>query len=229
VTLVGVIPAAGYGTRLGARMGSKEMIPVAGRPVMDHLVERMRAVAVDEIRVVTRPDKDDVIAHAAELGAEVVLGHPADVAASVRLGMAGLEAADEMLFGFPDCLWEPVDGFVPVVAALRAGADVALGLFRLQADLERSDVVVTGAGDRVERIEVKPANPPGDRIWGVAAARAAVLDELQAGVEPSVTFDRLARAGLHVAGVALSDRWLDIGTPESLRRAQRGNWPLPGT
>ncbi len=49
-----------------------------------------------------------------------------------------------MLLGFPDSLWEPADGFAPVLARLRAGAAVSLGLFRLTEGLERSDVVTVG-------------------------------------------------------------------------------------
>jgi glucose-1-phosphate thymidylyltransferase len=214
--LVGVIPAAGHATRLGRRAGSKEVIPVGGRPVMDHLVDRMRAVSVDELRVVTRPAKEDVVAHAQALGARVVLGHPADVAASLLLGLEGLADDDEVLLGFPDCLWGPPDGYVRVLAALRAGAEVALGLFATP-DLQRSDVVVCRPDGTVTRIAVKPDEPPGDRIWGIAAARVSTLRGLREGTEPGRTFDALA-AGGGVVGVPLSGEWLDIGTPESLAR-----------
>ncbi|HWT23611.1 MAG TPA: NTP transferase domain-containing protein [Solirubrobacteraceae bacterium] len=217
--LAGVIPAAGHGTRLGRRDGSKELVPVRGRPVMDLLVERMRAAGVDELRIVTRPEKPDVMAYARELGARLVLGHPRDVAASLLLGLAGLANDDEVVFGFPDALWEPPDGYARVLAALRAGADVALGLFRT-TDLERSDVVVCDADGTVSRIAVKPETPPGDRIWGIAAARAGTLRGLREGTEPGVTFDGLARRG-RVVGVPLSDDWLDVGTPEALERARR--------
>ena len=214
--LVGVIPAAGYGTRLGPRAGSKEVIRVHGRPVMDHLVERMRTAGIDELRVVTRPAKEDVVAHAGALGARVVLGHPSDVAASLLLGIGGLVDDDEVLVGFPDCLWGPPDGYVPVLAALRDGAAVALGLFATP-DLRRSDVVVCDADGSVRRIAVKPDHPPGDRIWGIAAARAGTLRGLREGTEPGSTFDALAARGA-VVGVPLSDEWLDIGTPEALAR-----------
>ena len=42
-----------------------------------------------------------------------------------------------MVFGFPDTIWEPVDGFQHLVAEL---GEVALGLFRCR-DLTQSDVV----------------------------------------------------------------------------------------
>ena len=201
-----------------------------GRPLMDHLLERMLLAGPDELRVVTRPDKADVTAHARAAGAHVVHGRPADVTASLQLGLAGLADDDEVLLGFPDTVFEPVDAFVQVLAALRTGADAALGLFRVPAaDLSRSDVVVLGEHGRVERIEVKPAAPPGDVIWGLAATRAGVLRAVPAGTEPGAHLDRLARGGT-VLGVPLSDRWLDVGVPDALARALAGAPfdPAPG-
>lgn len=225
--LVAVVPAAGHALRLGPQSASKEVLPVAGRPVMDHLVERLQQAGPDELRVVTRPEKADVTAHARALGAEVVHGHPADVAASLRLGLTGLADDDEVLFGFPDTVFEPLDSFVQVLAALRVGADAALGLFRVPpTDLTRSDVVVLGDDGRVARIEVKPAVPPSDLIWGLAATRVGVLRAVPNGTEPGAHFDRLARSGT-VLGVPLSDQWLDIGVPAALARALTGRPPEP--
>lgn len=160
MTIVGVVPAAGYATRLQLLSGSKELLPVSGRPVMDHLVERMRADGCERLRVVTRPEKSDVIAHAEKLGAEVVLAHPATVSESFLAGMAGLVGDEIVLIGLPDSIWEPVDGYRVLVEAVRGGCEVALGLFRLPVDeLTRSDFVVRGVGGRIERIDAKPETP----------------------------------------------------------------------
>lgn len=165
MAIVGVIPAAGHATRLQPLTGSKEMLEVGGRPVMDHLVERIRAGGCTQLRVVTRPEKEDVIAHAVELGAEVVLGHPATVSESLLAGMSGLDPDDVVLIGFPDTLWEPVDGFRTLVEAVREGCEVALGLFRTDPDsLSRSDVVAFGVDGTIARIDVKPADPPSEWI-----------------------------------------------------------------
>jgi NDP-sugar pyrophosphorylase family protein len=167
---------------------------------------------------VTRPDKADLIAHARALRARVVLGRPPDVAASLLLGLEGLADDDEVLLGFPDSLWEPPDGFLRLLPALRAGARVVLGLFGTP-DLARSDVVVCAADGTVSEVAVKPAVPRGDRIWGIAAAHAGTLRGLPPETEPGTYFGALARDG-GVVGVPLSDRWLDIGTPDALERAR---------
>jgi hypothetical protein len=97
---------------------SKEVLTIDGRPIMDYLIERMRVAPCDELRVVTRPEKTDVAERALALGAEVIQAYPSSVAASLLAGLSGLRADDIVLFGFPDSLWDPVDGFVQLVDGL---------------------------------------------------------------------------------------------------------------
>lgn len=215
--VVGVIPAAGYAKRLQPLAGSKEVVPVGGRPVMDYVIERMQLAGCTELRVVTRPDKSDVIEHARRWGATIVEGRPQSVAASLLLGFEGLTTGDVVLFGFPDTVWEPADGFRQLLARIEEGAEVALGLFR-SSELERSDVVVLGESEVVLSVDVKPEAPPADTIWGCGAARVGSLRRLEDYGEPGHLFDALARQG-RVRGVLLSGPYTDIGTTRSLRQA----------
>jgi NDP-sugar pyrophosphorylase family protein len=184
---------------------------------MDYLLDRMRAGGCTEIRVVTRPEKQDVAAHARARGATVVLARPASVSESLLAGIEGLEPSVPVVFGFPDTLWEPLEGFARLLAKLEPGFEVALGIFRAE-DPGRSDVV-TLEGDRVTAIDVKPDRPASDLVWGCAAARANVLRGLEGRVEPGHYFDDLARNHL-VRAVRLEDPFVDIGTPEALHRAR---------
>ena len=122
---IGVIPAAGFATRLQPIECSKEVYPLHGRPVMDYLLERMAAASPDEIRVVTRPDKLDVAENARRWGATVVEGHPASLADSFATGIGDADPDDVILMGFPDSIWEPVDGYRQIVPLLDRGYDVA--------------------------------------------------------------------------------------------------------
>lgn len=221
VAIVGILPAAGYATRLQPLDCSKEVYPIGGRPVMDYVVERMRLGGCTRLRVVTRPEKEDVILHAEQLGADVVLGHPDTVGASFAAALRGLPADDIVLIGWPDTLWEPEWGYRPLVAAVEGGHEAALGLFRIDpADLPRSDVVTfDGERGRVLKIDIKPAHPASPWVWGCAAARAGALSELGREAWPGAYFDRLCREGIAVVGVPLSDVWLDVGTKASLERA----------
>ncbi|MBV9837838.1 MAG: NTP transferase domain-containing protein [Solirubrobacterales bacterium] len=214
---MGVIPAAGYATRLQPLACSKEVYRVRGRPVMDFILERMRLARCDELRVVTRPDKLDVIRHARRRGAVVVQARPASLAQSLLCGLRGLGPGDEVLIGFPDSIWEPIDGYRPVLELLRSGWKVALGLFEAE-DMQRYEPVLVGPGGRVSAIEFKPANPSSNWLWGCAAASAGVLLGMRGYDEPGLFFDWLSRSGA-VGAVRLSSSYLDMGTPEGLRAA----------
>jgi NDP-sugar pyrophosphorylase family protein len=213
---VGIVPAAGRARRLQPLAGSKEVCHVGGRPVIDYLLERMDAAPCAEIRVVTRPEKRDVAEHARARGATVIFARTANVSESLLAGLDGLSPETPVVFGFPDTLWEPRDGFARLLAALQA-AEVALGIFRAEAP-RRSDVV-TLAGPLVTSIRVKPEEPFSDLIWGCAATSAGVLRGVGGKPEPGEYFDGLARRGV-VRGVRLEDPFIDIGTPEALRRAR---------
>lgn len=216
VAIVGVIPAAGYATRLQPLNCSKEVLPVRGRPVMDYLIERMRRANCDELRVVTRPEKEDVIRTAQACGATVILGRPETAVRSMALGMAGLAADDIVLLGFPDSIWDPVDGYLHLLALLASGHAVALGLFQT-SEPARGDVV-TCDGDSVTQIDIKPEQPSSTWIWGCAATTVARLAGADAAPELSVHLNRLCRDGL-VGGVRLQN-FVDIGTKSSLKDFQ---------
>ena len=185
---------------------------------MDYLLERMQAPGNVRLRVVTRPDKLDVIAYAGRRGASVITAHPPSASASVRLGLAGLSPSAIVLLGFPDTIWEPRDGFRRLLEVVEAGHAVALGLFETR-DLTRSDVVTVGSDGRITEVAVKPSQPASPWIWGCAAARVEALEGLRDDVEIGRYFDELSRGDTDIVGLALGGSWLDIGTPEALSRA----------
>jgi NDP-sugar pyrophosphorylase family protein len=211
--IVGVIPAAGYATRLQPLVGSKEVIPVAGRPLMDYLVERMVRAGCDDIRVVTRPEKADVLAHAERRKLTLVTAHPRSVSESLLAGLDGTQPGDLVLFGFPDTIWHPLDGFVRLLAALE-GFEVALGVFR-GCEPQRSDVVEFESSGLVSSVVVKPTEPRSDWIWGMAVARRRSLHALSVHPEPGGAFDVMSSRS-EVVAVPLSGPFVDLGTPQAL-------------
>jgi glucose-1-phosphate thymidylyltransferase len=216
MAVVGIIPAAGRATRLQPLSMSKEILPIHGRPVIDYLMERMRAAPCDELRVVTRPEKDDVSRHAAQHGAVVIHARPKDVSESLLAGMRGLAEEDIVLFGFPDTIWEPVDGYRRLVEAVSFGYEIAIGLFRTD-EPERSDVVTIDDAGLLTSVVVKSPTPPSNQIWGCLAARERALENVGSESEPGVYIGNYARTN-DVLGIWFSDSWIDIGTKEVLRR-----------
>jgi glucose-1-phosphate thymidylyltransferase len=219
VATIGVVPAAGYATRLQPLQCSKEVFPVHGRPVMDYLLERMWAAGPREVRVVTRPDKTDVADHARAMGATVIEAQPASLADSFAAGIGDAAPTDVILMGFPDSIWEPVDGYEQILALLDRGFEVALGLFKPEeADLRRFETVLADSSGLVRQIDVKPPVPTSRWIWGCAAVRARALADLRGETEPGVLFNSLCAEGV-VGGTALSESYVDMGTHDGLRQA----------
>jgi len=223
MAVVGILPAAGHGLRLQPLDCSKEMLEIDGRPVIDFLVERMRTAGCDELRVVTRPEKEDVVSYAKGVGASVLLGYPGTINESFALGMSGLDPDAVVLLGFPDSLWEPPDGFLPLVEAVQGGEQIALGLFEAPG-LQGSDFLNFDDNGRITHIEIKPTRPPSDWIWGCAAAVVGALEGLEREEWPSAFLNSLLRRGRELFAVALSSAYLDIGTKASLRQAREGGW-----
>ena len=208
--IAGVVPAAGHAERLrGLIDGSKELVPVRGRPVVDGLLERL--APADEIRVVVRPAKHDLIEH---LRGRVTLveGEPRTVAESLALGLDGLAADDHVLAGFPDTLFDAEQVFERLLSAL-GRYEVVLGAFRF-AEPSRSDVLELD-GAAVTRVHVRPQQPSSNLVWGCFAARRGALEGIEQHDEPGQLFDRLARAG-RVVAIDFEAELVDIGTPESL-------------
>jgi glucose-1-phosphate thymidylyltransferase len=193
-------------------------VRVGGRPVIDYVLERLAAAGASEIRVVTRPDKRDVAEHARGAGATVIEGEPPTVARSLLLALDGLAPRDVVLVGLPDTIWEPPDGFVSLVAELERDGELALGVFP-STEPERGDVVALDEAGRVLGVEVKPARPASNLVWGCAAARAGALAGLADVDEPGHLFDALARAG-KARGICFPREFVDIGTRTSLERAR---------
>ncbi len=253
--LVGLVPAAGFGTRLGDRAGSKEILPVGlaeadgvrrPRPVAAYLLEAMATAGVDRALVVLRPGKEDVPAALGEWGGRLpdldylTIEPTASVPETVARALPAVGDA-EVVFGFPDILFEPRDALARLVAHRRStGADLALALFPTDRP-EKADLVDADEGGRIRRILVKPgaAAAGGLRLTWILAAWTSVfsrfLGDLVAGGIRRSDPSGLGELYMSHAVLAAIDgglrattlpfprgSYLDVGTPEDLDRARRG-------
>ncbi|CAN5778739.1 hypothetical protein BH23CHL7_BH23CHL7_06570 [soil metagenome] len=195
---------------------------VGGRPIIDHVLERMRIGGASDLRVVVRPDKEDLLAHLRVSDVQLRLGQPATLSASFQLGRNGAAAADILLLGFPDTIWWPATAYRKVIATILDGAEIALGLFRTD-EPERSEVVSLDAAGRLVDIAKRPRKPSSSWIWGAFAARSRAFDDLS----PGDSFAELFLQQAESVSVAHFGRLLDIGTPAALARVQREVPGLP--
>lgn len=143
--LIGVLPAAGIGSRLAPLPMSKELFPLGfrsdheGQPrpkVAAHfLLEKMRRAGVEQAFWVLRPGKWDIPAYFGDGGlldmrlAYLTVSVPFGVPFSLDQAYPFVKDA-VVAMGFPDLLFEPGDAFVRMRDRLFAGkADVVVGLF----------------------------------------------------------------------------------------------------
>lgn len=171
--VVGVIPAAGRGTRLQPLNCSKEIVPVAqvidprtgsARPkvAVEYLLDKFRAAGIAKTVFVIREGKWDIPGYFQEgdsVGmslAYVVI--PGSIGPPDTIDRAyAFTAPYRVAFGFPDILFEPEDAFVRLIAQQDAtGADVVLGLQRIELS-HLWDMVDADADGRVRAIVMKPA------------------------------------------------------------------------
>jgi glucose-1-phosphate thymidylyltransferase len=235
--MLGIIPAAGLGTRIQPLAFSKELLPVGSRfidgverpkAVSEYLVERMVRAGVDNLCFVISPGKADIVRY---YGSDVA---GAQVCYVVQPGAAGLCDAifralplvrpdEPVLVGLPDTVWFPEDGY----CALEGDALNFL-LFPV-ARPELFDAVVSADDGRVHEIQVKQSNPDSDWIWGGFRMSGRVLAELHDlwierersdAYVGTLVNEYIARGGV-VNSVKVGSAYFDVGTLDGYRQAMR--------
>lgn len=218
-----VILAAGAGSRLGelGRRHSKAMVPVAGRPLLDWVIERLRAGGVGALVVVRHGGDLALDAHlrARWPGAAIaVQGERRGIADALCQALPLLGDAPAYLACACDSLFAAAD----IAALIAAGADgnAAVGVLDLGVAATANRSAVRLDGDRVVDIVEKPA--PGTAPSGLVAAPLywlprAVDPHLAAAAAQggeryvSVALAAWARAGGVVRAVRLRER-LEVTT-----------------
>lgn len=241
--IIGLIPAAGAGRRLPARVTSKEILPlpshlcVEGQEVVaDHLLRRFAVASIRRALLLLRPGKDDIREGLGpnRLGVGLTYVDVGTTGSIVEtLCRARSEIGDRIVaLGFPDVLFEPEDAYRPLLDRLDGGgADAVLGLFPV-TDPERSDIVEVDADGLVRSIRVKDRDAGSGYGWMIAAWRPVVsrfLERWWSGeaakasireLYPGDMLQAAAKEGLRVDTVRFPGGvCLDIGTPEGLAAA----------
>ncbi|MBT7307526.1 MAG: NTP transferase domain-containing protein [Gammaproteobacteria bacterium] len=225
----GSIPAGGLGTRLQPIGFSKELAPVAGRAVIEYLIERMVASGIEKIFINTAEDKTDLIRY---LSTKSEYRDHLIYLVRERKGLLDgiiqpaqfLRGDDELFFGLPDTIWYPTDGFSQV---MDQPGKVVLGLFDTGTP-DSFDSVVTGDNNQIQSVEVKVANPKSKWTWGIGkltVSEIPLLTKLAGKQEGTPLFGVAAHdyAQSHPAfAVELSgSSYLDIGQPEAYAQADQ--------
>jgi MurNAc alpha-1-phosphate uridylyltransferase len=226
-----MVMAAGLGTRMRPLTDDrpKALVEVAGKPLIDHLLDRLADDGVDRAVVNVHHFADRMEAHLRERARP-------NVAISDERGLlletgGGLVKAAPLLGSDPvfvvniDSLWVEDSGTPSALAALRASWDPArMDMLLLLARMDRL-LGFHGAGDfhlepdgRLRRRAPDPRAPYA--FMGVQIIDPAIL--VGRAVEPFSTNrlwdEALARGRL--CGVVLEGEWMHVGDPEAVKAAE---------
>lgn len=219
------ILVGGRGTRLGSltQATPKPLLPVAGRPFLDIVIERLAAQGIADIVLLCGHLAEQMFAryHASRLaGASIHCVTEPAVAGTAGALLAAREVLDDtFVLTNGDSLF---DCDIAALAALPTADDwMARLALRQAADTGRTGVV-TLEGPRVAGFAPRgQAGQPGVINAGLYILRRAVLDQvgqLPCSLEMD-TFPRLAATG-QLYGRVSDGFFIDIGIPEDLERAQ---------
>jgi dTDP-glucose pyrophosphorylase len=220
-----LIMAGGPGTRLGERTRNvpKPMLPVGGRPILDHVLERLENAEVKRVFVSVHYLSEQIESYLKERGGrvEVVL-----VRETERLGTAGaLGQLSSTAFTSPLLV---VNGDVITKTDFRAlhefherhGYDGTVAVTRHEIEIPFGVVRYNGEG-LFDRIDEKP------RLSHFVAAGVYYLSPAFIGlVPPGQPLDMPEllnigkRIGLKIGLFPIHEYWTDVGRPADLEAAE---------
>ena len=167
-----LVLAAGYATRLSPLTDSfpKMLLPLAERPMLDYLVDRLREVGeIEEIHLVTNARfatafadwaPDDVTVHDdGTTSNEDRLGAIGDIAFALERG--GLEGEDLLVVAGDNLIGYSLADYVDFWRA-KGGSAIAVHQVEDRGLLSQYGVVELDEDDRVVGLEEKPAEPRSD-------------------------------------------------------------------
>lgn len=226
-----VILAAGKGTRMAGLTAEtpKPMLPVAGRPMLEHVIERLRSAGIREFLIVVGYLGERIREHFAQ-DASVQFREQVEVNGTGRAALLGREfvAGEPFLLTFGDILAEPED-YTRLLEKLAPDTVAVLGV-KYTKDPYRGAAVYERQG-KVERIVEKPPIGSSTTPWnsaGFYAFRPEVFLDLEripksprGEYEITTAIEQLIAAGKVVRMSAAGEGWMDVGLPEDLPAASK--------
>jgi glucose-1-phosphate thymidylyltransferase len=224
----GSIPAGGLGTRLQPIGFSKELAPVAGRAVIEYLIERMCLAGISNIFITAAEDKTDLIRYLATKSPYrdnliFLVRERKGLFDGIAQPAQFLRDDDELFFGLPDTIWYPKSAFRKID---EQQGRLVLGLFETDTP-ERFDSVSIDDNNRISEIQVKVKNPKSSWTWGIGKFQVSEVPKLhnyaknQKGIPLfGVAMNKYAVKNPAFAIQLAKSSYIDIGQPEEYRRAE---------
>jgi glucose-1-phosphate thymidylyltransferase len=246
--IVGLIPAAGVGSRLKQYPGSKELIPVGSidktheektgspnKPVILYLIERMISADIKNILIIINRQKWDIVNY---LGGGGRFG--IEIAYLVQEKLLGLPYAISLaspwimdrrvLFGMPDTIFEPFDAFNRLLTFHKSSeTDMTLGLFPTTTPQDFGMVNFDNFHNYLYSID-KPEKSDLKYMWGIVCWNPDFTEFItkyisgQGRISHEIVlgdvFEAARLDGLRIKVLPYEGgNYIDIGTPKGLTKA----------
>jgi glucose-1-phosphate thymidylyltransferase len=229
-----LVLAGGEGSRLRpiTHTNAKQLIPVAGTPILFHALSAISDAGIIEVAVVVGPPNEDEVRAAvgdgSRWGLDLVFIHqpaPRGIANAVTTAAEFVRGTPFLLYLGDNVLLEGVTRFVEEFE--RTGPDAQIFLARV-AEPQHFGVAVL-EGERVVRLVEKPKDYVSDiALVGVYLFRDSILDACETlrpswrnEYEITEAIQWLIDHGHTVRAELVSGWWKDTGKPEDLLEANR--------
>ena len=234
--MLGIIPAAGAGTRIQPLAFSKELLPVGGRldgsierprAVSEYLIERLTIAGATKICFVISAGKSDILEYygGGKLNSAsfifVVQPQPAGLCDAIFHAAPVVAPNESVAIGLPDTIWFPENGLTAL-----PDDELSFLLFPVEQP-QFFDAVVTDENGRVEEIQVKQSDARSNWVWGAFKMPGTVFHELHQlwqTREPrdeyfgTLVNEWIARGG-RASGIRAGESYVDVGTLHGYREA----------
>ena len=246
-----VILAAGKGTRMGGLTDElpKPMLPVEGRPILEHIITGLQEAGISEFCLITGWKAEVIEGHfgdGADLGVSITYARQLVQDGTGKAPELAKEFVgdDAFLLTYGDILVKP-ETYAQMLERWRAGDFAGLvtvtgsedvtkgGLFFFDEAFLLKHLVEKPSPDQLDALRADGWLKDGEPAWYNAGIyiftptifeHTARLEKSPRGeYELTDALSTLLSAGAAVAGVEIAGRWVDVRDPEVLRRLEEGN------
>ncbi len=213
-----LVLSAGYGTRLYplTKFRPKAMLPLLGKPLLEHVINTLKAAGFSELILVVGHQQDQIKAYfgtGKAFGVQIeyaIQAEPKGEYDAVLSAEEQLKEEDQFLM--TDCdIITTSQRFKDTLSA--AGkAEMALSLFEVSNPSQFG--VVALDGKEITTIVEKPApgtEPSNLAVAGVYVFTQAIFEKLRKTKDLEVGIQHLINAGHSVYGSHSPDPWVDVG------------------
>jgi len=229
-----VVLAAGRGTRMKQLTDDrpKPMLPIGGKPILEHVLDRLRAAGFTETLIVT--------GYRGEMIEEHFRNYPMRLVYRMQETLDGTGGAarlarefvggDNFLLTFGDILVTAQD-YAGIAARLESDAQTEAVAGVKWVDDPWQGAAVYERDGIVARMVEKPPQGTSTTHWnsaGLYAFRASIFDELtsipkspRGEFELPTAVEQLLARGARVRIHAIEGAWRDVGRPEDIPEAEK--------